>query len=173
MLELGFWLIPLGKHTKRPLANFSWIESSLSNQAAQIHVLNGGNIGVVAGLSNPPLVILDYDSQVEEKETNLRMPASHLKFPQTLVSQSPNGAHFFCRGEYDDKLFQKLKEKYPEFDLCRAGNGYVVVPLSETCLNEHSEHNCKGNHDYRLHSWFKTSEKQTLLSFSDFCTELI
>ena len=165
--ELGFWTIPLANKSKRPISGFDWDGKQATWLFLFSNLSSGGNLGVVAGLSKPKLVLLDYDEEV------LPQPI-RFATKETLTSVSPNGYHIFTVGRYDEKLFERLKERYPKFDLARAGHGYCVVPPSMTCKDEHSKHPCeeqKQPHKYRMHEWIDINAP--LMKFSEFVKRCI
>lgn len=158
----GFYVIPLAEKSKRPIARFKWSKEEASYDFLFYHLSQHGNIGVVAGLSKPKMVILDYDGELPtELEPILQ---------RTPSSRSPGGYHFFLKGKYNQKFFQMLKEQYPGFDVVREGIGYVVVPPSMTCIEDHNPHLCS-THDWRMHEWIGDMEKP-LKNFNEFVKEI-
>lgn len=165
-LDCGFHLIRLGQKVKRPVDS-KWPEFSLDYLQAMDWLSAKGNIGVMGG---PKMIIIDWDDSME------------LPFmSKTLTSISPNGFHIFTKGKYgprQEKIMQKIKWKYPSAfkagPLVRANNGYVVIPPSETCIDEHSQHLCeekKIRHDYRMHEWLNLNSP--ILPFREFAKECL
>ena len=152
--SLGWWMIPLGRRSKKPQAGFSWNAESLNAKEALDHAAHDGNIGVVAGPSR--LVILDYDKkEIPNKLLNV----------ETIKAITPRGYQFFTEEPFDGKKYETLKLAYPGLDSSpRVDIMYAVVPLSITCTGEKgSSHICQ-KHDYRIREW---QSFNTLLSFEE------
>lgn len=153
MAEVDFWysqgwyVIPLAKYSKRPLAGYRWSElGGLPKEQTLYYAGAGYNFAVMAGPSR--LVILDYDSD------------SGAPFDTgTLTMRTPKGYQYWCRmpGVGSDLWFAKWGESLRKvgFDTPRAGAMYALVPLSRTCSRDRGGRcDCHPHaHDFRIREW--------------------
>ena len=136
------YLILLSPKSKRPLEGYMWSERSLSKDEAIYYIGAGYNVGIVAGFSRPKLCILDQDD------------SSHYDSWQTLTSKTPRGLQYFFIDDFDDRprLVEWARKK--GYDLPRTGITYVLIPPSQTCINDSKKHECI-KHEYRLRYWLR------------------
>lgn len=171
--ELGFKVIRLTEKSKRPI-DPDWPNLEISWLRLFAHLSNKGNIGVVAGTSKPKYIMFDWQGGLEPLGGKV----------DTLTAITPNGYHFFTldagyskvsNGKKFEAKIDALKKKFPDnMDVSRAGNGYVVVPPSCTCMDEHSKHLCeeeKRPHRYRMHEWQNLNAN--IMTFSEFARSLL
>ena len=137
------YLILLAPKSKRPLEGYMWSEKSLTRDGAIYYMGAGYNIGIVAGFSKPKLCIVDKDNDKDGADNW-----------QTLTSKTPRGFQYFFIDDFDDRprLVEWARKK--GYDLPRTGITYVLIPPSETCINDSKEHDCI-RHEYRLRYWLR------------------
>ena len=160
-LNMGFFLIPLPKHSKVPFGKFNWTTGNYGRDALLTHVKEGGNLAVVAGLCSPKLVLVDCDSPLVLDD-----------YPATMTMRSARGVQFFTKEPFDEVLGERLKKKFPDIDSFRTQIMYSLVPLSVTCFGD-SGNGCseKGHaHDWRVRDWLYRGK---LMSFRAFAKAML
>lgn len=153
----GWRLIPLPKHSKKPYPGEFWTEQQFDRNSILENVTHGGNVAAEAGTSN--IAILDLDSN--------KMPSVLDPF-LTLSQKTARGFQFVTGLPFDQNLFDRLKQVVPELDTPRMGAMYAVLPLSQTCANDHGNKDVCRVHDLRVRTWIGAGLEASVLPFPEF-----
>lgn len=163
-LKMGWYVFPLPRHQKRPFGGFNWSGVGWRRDTLLDNLKNGGNIAVVAGLCQKPLVIIDCDSISDFADYGF--------LPETMTQRTARGVQFFTTEPFNERLGTKLKKTFPTIDSFRTQVMYALIPLSETCMND-SQDGCSGKdhqHDFRVRDWLY---RDNLMTFSDFAKAIL